>query len=86
MFDELSLFFVNYHIKNNFDYSILFSGVAIYIFQSLYKKGLKNNEIQPMTKEKMTGYEVYAEKYQTKYRSKEQVMMACYVLDFITLK
>jgi len=89
MFDELTMYYIDYHIEHNFDYSILCSGVAIYLFQSMYKKGLKEGDAKPLTslpKEKIYQYAEIGDKYKTELRNKEQVMMACYVLDFVTQK
>lgn len=87
MFDELTMFYINYHIEHKFDYSILCSGVAIYLFQAMYKRGLREGDAKPLTslpKEKIYQYAEVGDKYKTELRSKEQVMMACYVLDFLT--
>lgn len=89
MFSELITFFITYHIDNNFDYKILGNPIAIYIFQAIYKRGLREGDAKPLTslpKEKIYQYAELGDRYKTELRSKEQVMMACYVLDFVTLR
>jgi hypothetical protein len=89
MFNDLIMLYVNHHINKDFDYSILFSGVVVKLLSDKYKGSLIRGEVLPLTslsKEKIYQYAELGDKYKSERNSKEDVMMACYVLDFITNK
>lgn len=89
MFNDLIMLYVNHHIEKDFDFSILFSGVAIKLLSGMYIKSLREGEAMPLTslpKEKIQQYSMLGDKYKTDNNTKEKVVMACYVLDFITQK
>lgn len=89
MFNDLIMLYVNYHIKKDCDFSILFSGVAIRLLSDKYLRALREGEVLPLTslpKEKIYQYAELGDKYKRENIDKDRVMMACYVLDFVTQK
>lgn len=89
MFNELLVIYINYHIKKDCDFSILFCGVAIRLLSDKYNRAVREGElesIRTLPVEKLRQYNKLGKQYMRENISKQMIMKACYILDFVTQK